>query len=85
MPTPVCLVIGAGTGVGGSVRAPDTLGKMLGAERFQALRQSKGAADGLPVPAEIAETCWHVAHLHRSTWTFGLDLRAHSDRAWWNS
>ena len=71
--------------IDGAVDAPDTLGKMLGAERFQALREQKGLEhDGLLVPAEIAETYFHLAHQHRSAWTFELDLRAHSDLAWWN-
>ncbi len=67
-----------------SVDAPDTLGKMLGAERFQQLRETKGAADGLIVPDRIADTYWHLHQQHRSAWTFELDLRAFSDQAWWN-
>jgi NAD(P)-dependent dehydrogenase (short-subunit alcohol dehydrogenase family) len=71
--------------IDGAVDAPDTLGKMLGPERFQALRERKGLDnDGLLVPAEVAHTYFHVAHQHRSAWTFELDLRAHSDLAWWN-
>jgi len=71
--------------IDGAVDAPDTLGKMLGPERYQALRRSKGLdKDGLLVPAEIANTYFHVAHQHRSAWTHELDLRAFSDLAWWN-
>ncbi|NDG49493.1 MAG: SDR family NAD(P)-dependent oxidoreductase [Rhodospirillales bacterium] len=71
--------------IDGAVDAPDTLGKMLGPERYQALRQSKGLEkDGLLIPAEIANTYFHLAHQHRSAWTHELDLRAHSDLAWWN-
>ena len=71
--------------IDGAVDAPDTLGKMLGPERFQALRERKGLDnDGLLVPAEMANTYFHIAHQHRSAWTFEMDLRAHSDRAWWN-
>ena len=71
--------------IDGAVDAPDTLGKMLGPERFQALREKKGLEhDGLLVPAEVANTYFHIAHQHRSAWTFELDLRAHSDLAWWN-
>jgi NAD(P)-dependent dehydrogenase (short-subunit alcohol dehydrogenase family) len=71
--------------IDGAVDAPDTLGKMLGPERFQALREKKGLEhDGLLVPAEVAHTYYHLAHQHRSAWTFELDLRAHSDLAWWN-
>ena len=71
--------------IDGAVDAPDTLGKMLGPERYQALRVHKGLEkDGLLVPAEIANTYYHLATQHRSAWTYELDLRAHSDLAWWN-
>ena len=71
--------------IDGAVDAPDTLGKMLGPERFQQLRETRGNEhDGLMLPAQIAETYVHLAQQHRSTWTFELDLRAFSDRAWWN-
>ncbi len=71
--------------VDGAVDAPDTLGKMLGAELFQKLRETRGLEkDGLLLPAEMAETYFHLAHQHRSAWTHELDLRAHSDLAWWN-
>ena len=70
--------------VDGSVDAPDTLGKMLGAERFQALRDTKGAEDGLMLPERIADTYWHIAGQHRSVWTHELDLRSFSDLPWWN-
>ena len=70
--------------VDGSVDAPDTLGKMLGPERFQALRDTKGAQDGLMLPERIADTYWHIAQQHRSVWTHELDLRSFSDLPWWN-
>lgn len=71
--------------IDGAVDAPDTLGKMLGPERYQALRQTKGLEkDGLLLPAEVASTYFHLAHQHRSAWTHELDLRAFSDLAWWN-
>ncbi len=71
--------------VDGSVDAPDTLGKMLGPERFEELRRTKGMEhDGLMLPEEIAETYFHLAQQHRSAWTHELDLRAFSDLAWWN-
>ena len=68
--------------VDGAVDAPDTLGKMLGPERFRELRKTRG--DGLLQPDKIAETFWHVAEQHRSTWTHELDLRPFSDSPWWN-
>ena len=71
--------------IDGAVDAPDTLGKMLGPERYRELREQKGLEkDGLLLPAEIANTYFHLAHQHRSAWTHELDLRAYSDLAWWN-
>ena len=71
--------------VDGSVDAPDTLGKMLGPERFQELRERRGLEnDGLILPEKVAETYWHIAQQHRSTWTFETDLRAFIDKPWWN-
>ena len=43
--------------VDGAVDAPDTLGKMLGPEMYQQLRETKGMEhDGLLLPEEIAKT-----------------------------
>jgi len=71
--------------IDGAVDAPDTLGRMLGAEGFQKLRETRGLEnDGLLVPEKVAETYFHVAQQHRSAWTHELDLRAFSDRPWWN-
>lgn len=71
--------------IDGAVDAPDTLGKMLGAERFEELRENRGREhDGLILPTHVAETYVHLAKQHRSTWTHEIDLRAFSDRAWWN-
>ena len=71
--------------IDGSVDAPDTLGKMLGPERFEQLRQTRGNEhDGLLLPARIADTYFHLAQQHRSAWTFEMDLRTYKDRAWWN-
>jgi NAD(P)-dependent dehydrogenase (short-subunit alcohol dehydrogenase family) len=71
--------------IDGLVDAPDTLGKMMGAERFQALRESRGLEkDGLVLPEKIAETYWHISQQHRSAWTHEIDMRSYSDLAWWN-
>ena len=71
--------------IDGAVDAPDTLGKMLGPERFQQLRESRGLEhDGLLLPAEIADTSFFLSQQHRSAWTHEIDLRAFSDRPWWN-
>jgi NAD(P)-dependent dehydrogenase (short-subunit alcohol dehydrogenase family) len=71
--------------IDGAVDAPDTLGKMLGPERFKELRETRGMEhDGLMLPAKIAETYLHLAQQHRSVWTHEIDLRSFSDRAWWN-
>ncbi len=71
--------------IDGAVDAPDTLGKMLGPEGFEKLRASRGREhDGLLLPEKVADTYWHLAQQHRSTWTHELDLRSFSDLAWWN-
>lgn len=71
--------------IDGSVDAPDTLGKMLGPEAFEALRRSRGLEnDGLLLPREIANTFYHLSQQHRSAWTHELDLRPYNDLAWWN-
>ena len=71
--------------IDGAVEAPDTLGKMLGAEKFQKLKEEKGMGkDGLMLPEKIAETYLHIHQQHRSVWTHELDLRSFSDLAWWN-
>jgi len=67
------------------VNAPDTLGKLLGPERFAKLLEAKAnGKDELMEPSAIADTYFHVAHQHRSAWTFELDMRAFTDTAWWN-
>ena len=71
--------------IDGMVDAPDTLGRMLGEDAFQRLRQERGLErDGLLLPAEIADTYVHLAQQHRSAWTHEIDLRAFSDTPWWN-
>ncbi len=71
--------------VDGAVDAPDTLGKMLGEEAFQKLREKRGLhKDGLLLPEKMAETYFHISQQHRSAWTHELDLRSFSDIAWWN-
>lgn len=71
--------------VDGAVDAPDTLGKMLGAEMFAKLRETRGAKDGLLLPEKMAETYFHIAQQHRSVWTHEIDLRAWTDVPWFNS
>jgi NAD(P)-dependent dehydrogenase (short-subunit alcohol dehydrogenase family) len=71
--------------VDGAVDSPDTLGKMMGKEAFQKLRETRGGDnDGLMRPDQMAETYFHIAHQHRSAWTHELDLRSFQDLAWWN-
>ena len=72
--------------VDGMVDAPDTLGKMLGEELFQQLRETKGMEhDGLILPSSVADTYFYLSQQHRSAWTHEIDIRAFSDVAWWNS
>lgn len=71
--------------IDGAVDAPDTLGKMLGPERFQQLRETRGMEhDGLMLPDRIADTYFHIARQHRSTWTHEIDMRSFTDSPWWN-
>ncbi len=71
--------------IDGMVDAPDTLGKMLGPEKFRALREERGlGSEGLILPEEVANTYFHLSQQPRSTWTHELDIRAFSDLAWWN-
>ena len=72
--------------IDGLVDAPDTLGKILGPERFQDLRESRGLEhDGLLLPERVADTYYHVSQQHRSAWTHEIDLRPFSESPWWNS
>jgi len=66
------------------VDAPDTVGKLLGPERFESLRQTRGAESGLILPEKVAETYLHLTRQHPSTWTFEMDLRSWTDTPWWN-
>jgi NAD(P)-dependent dehydrogenase (short-subunit alcohol dehydrogenase family) len=68
--------------VDGPVDAPDTLGRLLG-DKFEAYKSSKGE-DGVLDPAALAETYWHLAHQHRSCWSFEVDVRPWTDAPWWN-
>ena len=71
--------------IDGAVDAPDTLGKMLGPEKFQKLREKTGMEnDGLMLPSRIADTYLHLHKQHRSVWTHEIDLRSFADLAWWN-
>lgn len=72
--------------IDGAVDAPDTLGKMLGTEKFQQVRETRGMEhDGLILPEKVADTYLHLAQQHRSTWTFEIDVRSFSDQPWWNT
>lgn len=70
--------------VDGAVDAPDTLGKLIGPKNFAQLRDTVGSRDGLLDPKQIAESYWHLAHQHRSSWTHEMDLRPWSELPWWN-
>ena len=72
--------------IDGPVEAPDTLGRVvLGPEGYKKLLEEKGQGkDELIIPAQLAETYYHVAHQHRSCWTHELDIRTFKDLPWWN-
>ncbi len=72
--------------IDGAVDAPDTLGKMLGAEAYEKLRKDKGLdKDGLILPRKIAEAYYYLSEQSRSTWTHEIDFRSFSDQPWWNT
>ncbi len=72
--------------IDGAVDAPDTLGKMLGAEAYKKLREEVGMGkDGLILPEKIAESYLYLTKQHRSAWTHEIDFRAFSDQPWWNT
>jgi NAD(P)-dependent dehydrogenase (short-subunit alcohol dehydrogenase family) len=72
--------------IDGIVDAPDTVGLMLGSEKFEALRRERGMEkDGLLLPSAVAETYLHITRQHRSAWTHELDIRPFSELPWWNS
>ena len=72
--------------IDGAVDAPDTLGKMLGKEAYEKLRNEVGLEkDGLILPEKIAESYLYLAKQHRSTWTHEIDFRAYTDQPWWNT
>lgn len=72
--------------IDGAVDAPDTLGKMLGPEKYRELRETRGMEhDGLMLPEKIADTYFHISQQHRSTWTHEIDMRSFSDLPWWNT
>ena len=72
--------------IDGPVEAPDTLGKLLGPERFAELKAEKSdGKDELILPGELAETYWHIAHQHRSAWSHEVDIRPFKDVPWWNN
>ena len=71
--------------IDGAVNAPDTLGKLLGKERFEQMLEARAnGKDEIMEPSAIADTYYHVAHQHRSAWTFELDMRPFKTIAWWN-
>ena len=65
------------------VDAPDTLGKMLGPEKFAHFRNKFDG--GLVDPQEVAETYWHLHNQPPSTRTFELDIRSRGSAPWWSS
>jgi len=69
-----------------AIEAPDTLGKLLGDELYQKLLAERAhGKDGMVIPKHVAETYYHIAHQHRSAWTFEIDIRPFSEKPWWNS
>ncbi len=69
-----------------AIEAPDTLGKLLGDELYGKLLEEKAnGKDGMVIPERVAETYFHLAQQHRSSWTHEIDIRPFSEQAWWNT
>lgn len=73
--------------VDGPVESPDTLGRvLLGAEGFEKMLDEKGRGrDHISDPAKMAETYFHLAQQHRSSWSHEVDLRPFTNQPWWNT
>ncbi len=66
--------------VDGAVDAPDTLGKMLGKEGFQKLRETRGMEnDGLMLPDKMADTYFHISQQPHEGRTHDLEMLAFTD------
>ena len=76
MNKPLGLIRGAGAGWGGPV------GKRVAREGD--LAKKRRAQHGLPVSAEVANTCCDLAHQHRYACIYGPNLHAHADLTWLN-
>eukprot|EP00756_Hemistasia_phaeocysticola_P066684 Hpha_TRINITY_DN9420_c0_g1::TRINITY_DN9420_c0_g1_i1::g.139216::m.139216 len=70
--------------VDGPVDSPDTLGKHF-PDAFNALKRDRGSRDALVLPADIAESYWHLHSQPRNCWTQEIDLRPWSDAAWYQT
>jgi NAD(P)-dependent dehydrogenase (short-subunit alcohol dehydrogenase family) len=69
-----------------AIEAPDTIGKLLGPEKYQKLLEERGnGKDMLVIPEKVAETYYHIAHQHRSAWSHEVDIRPYSEQPWWNN
>jgi NAD(P)-dependent dehydrogenase (short-subunit alcohol dehydrogenase family) len=100
MTPPVCLILGAGAGIGGHVAkrfARDGYHGCVARRSDQAgldklvaeINATGGSASGHLLNAveegSIEQLVTSIeADLGRSAWTFEPDLRARSDLAWWN-
>ncbi len=71
--------------VDGPVLAPETIGKMLGTEKFEAMVKEKVPKDELIIPESVADTYFMLHSQARSSWTHDLDIRPWKTMPWFNS
>jgi NAD(P)-dependent dehydrogenase (short-subunit alcohol dehydrogenase family) len=67
----------------GAIIVTSNTSALRGKPRFAGFAPTK-AAQRILAEAIAREVGPHLAKQHRSTWTHEIDLRAFSDRAWWN-
>ena len=62
---------------------PDTLGKMLGKEKYEKLREDLVKdKDGLILPEKRTARYLELVQQHRSTWNHEIDYRVYTDQPW---
>ena len=57
----------------------DASGTKVSYEDFVAKRKAK---ESIVLPSEIGETYWHIYQQPRSAWSFEIDIRPWTDKAW---
>ena len=66
--------------------ASDTMGRLLGDDRYAKLLEEKANGKNcIVIPEKVAETYYHIAHQRHLAWTSEVDIRPFSEGPWWNN